>query len=1139
MDFDFATETITPDNTTLLTIGGTGAIEVPLGNTANRPTSPTNGALRYNTDITDIEGYINSAWVPLSTTTSSVTTFSAGTTGFTPNTATSGPVTLAGTLNIANGGTGLSTAPTNGQIDIGSTGVGFVRTTIASGTAISVVNGAGSITIVNTGVTSNVAGTGISVSGATGAVTITNTGVTSAVAGTGISVSGATGAVTFTNTGVTSFSAGTTGLTPNTATTGVVSLSGILVPSNGGTGIATTPANGQLLVGNGTNYTVATVGAGTGISTTVGAGSLQINNTGVTSLAGTAGNITASAATGSVTLNLASITQGSGSNFVKVSLDGFGRVTGNTAVAQGDLTGLLGTYYLPTAGGTMTGAINMGTNQINNLGMSGTPAGTDAVNVNYVQSQITGLSWKQAVKAATTANLTATYANGTAGLGATLTNSGTQVALTLDGVTLLVGDRVLVKNQSTIAQNGIYSVTTVGSGSTNWVLTRTTDANSGAELDGAAVYVDQGTVYADTGWTQTFTVVVIGTDSIVWAQFTGSGTYTAGTGLTLTGNTFSLTSPVIPSLGGTGTSAIPIPGQILIGTSGNIYAPATLTQGTGITITSASGSITVANAGVTSFSAGTTGFTPNTATTGAVTLAGTLVTANGGTGVTTTPLNGQILVGNGTNYTVATLATGTGISTTVGAGSLQINNTGVTSAIGTAGNITVSAATGAVTFNLATAGTAGTYGTVTTDAFGRVTSGVAINTIATGGTGLGTLGTANQILGVNAGATGLEYKTVTAGTAISVVNAAGSLTINNTGVTSLAGTANQITASAATGAVTLSLPNAVTFPGSATVTTNLTVSGLTANSFLYSGVAGLLTTTTAPTNGQLLIGSTGSAPVAATLTAGTGMSITNAAGSITLNNTGVTSVGLSLPGIFSVSGTPVTTTGTLTATLASQSANTVFAAPNGSAGTPTFRTLAYADLPLKLYVENPSSPTAPTAAGTNALALGSGSAASSTGSFAVGNGALVPTTLFGARAFANGSIASAGDSQAIDAVMRNITTNNTATELFLDTGTTARMVLPNNSAWTAIVKIVARRTDGTGVIGSWTFQTLIYRDATAATTTMVGTSKTTIARVGLVAGNDPVLSADTTNGSLKITVVGNNSQTIRWVASVELVQVTN
>ncbi len=85
-----------------------------------------------------------------------------------------------------------------------------------------------------------------------------------------------------------------------------------------------------------------------------------------------------------------------------------------------------------------------------------------------------------------------------------------------------------------------------------------------------------------------------------------------------------------------------------------------------------------------------------------------------------------------------------------------------------------------------------------------------------------------------------------------------------------------------TGAVTLSLPSAVTLPGSLTVTTSATVSGLTANSFLYSGTAGLLTTTSAPTNGQVLIGSTGAAPVAATLTAGTGISITNSAGGISI-----------------------------------------------------------------------------------------------------------------------------------------------------------------------------------------------------------------------------------------------------------------
>ena len=68
MDFDYSTETITPDNTALLTIGGTGAIEVPSGTTANRPvTGLANGALRYNSDINDIEGYINSGWVAIST----------------------------------------------------------------------------------------------------------------------------------------------------------------------------------------------------------------------------------------------------------------------------------------------------------------------------------------------------------------------------------------------------------------------------------------------------------------------------------------------------------------------------------------------------------------------------------------------------------------------------------------------------------------------------------------------------------------------------------------------------------------------------------------------------------------------------------------------------------------------------------------------------------------------------------------------------------------------------------------------------------------------------------------------------------------------------------------------------------------
>lgn len=168
-----------------------------------------------------------------------VTSFSAGTTGLTPSTATGGVVTLAGTLALANGGTGATTAanartnlglgtvatlssisltsnvtgtlpianggtgqtgtPTNGQLLIGN-GSGFARATLTAGTGVTITNGAGTITIAATGtsgVTSLAAGTGISVSASTGAVTVTNTGVTS-LTGTSnqISVSGSTGSVT-------------------------------------------------------------------------------------------------------------------------------------------------------------------------------------------------------------------------------------------------------------------------------------------------------------------------------------------------------------------------------------------------------------------------------------------------------------------------------------------------------------------------------------------------------------------------------------------------------------------------------------------------------------------------------------------------------------------------------------------------------------------------------------------------------------------------------------------------------------------------------------------------------------------------------------------------------------------------------
>lgn len=384
---------------------------------------------------------------------------------------------------------------------------------------------------------------------------------------------------------------------------------------------------------------------------------------------------------------------------------------------------------------------------------------------------------------------------------------------------------------------------------------------------------------------------------------------------------------------------------------------------------------------------------------------------------------------------------------------------------------------------------------------------------------------------------------ITGSTGLSVsgspITSSGTITLTNTGVTSAIGTSGNITVSGATGAVMFNLAVAGTAATYGSVTTD-TFGRVTSGNVTTPISNGGTALSTTPTNGQLLIGN-GTNYTLSALTAGTGISVTNGSGSITIANTGVTSVALSLPSIFTVSGPPVTTTGTLTGTLASQTANTVFSAPNGSSGTPTFRTLALTDLSsaIQLYRENPSSPTTPLVAGTNAVAIGTGSSASATQGIAIGTGS--SANVFGIRAYANGSTATAGDAQAIDALLRNTTTNTTTTELFLDgTAATQRLVLSNNSAWTFSAKIVARRTDATGSLGSWIFTGLIYRDASTGTTTLSGISKTTIARIGsIVSANDPVVTADATNGSLKISVTGVTSQTYRWVADIELVQVTN
>jgi hypothetical protein len=172
---------------------------------------------------------------------------------------------------------------------------------------------------------------------------------------------------------------------------------------------------------------------------------------------------------------------------------------------------------LALTGGTMSGAIAMGTSKITGLG---TPtADTDAANKGYVDSVAQGLDTKASVIAATaTAGTLATsFANG-------------QV---VDGVTLATTDRILIKNQADATENGIYTVNASGAP------TRSTDMDNGTEFPGAYVFVEQGTVNADTGWVCTNNApVTLGTTNIVWTQFSGAGTYTASNGVLLTGSNF-------------------------------------------------------------------------------------------------------------------------------------------------------------------------------------------------------------------------------------------------------------------------------------------------------------------------------------------------------------------------------------------------------------------------------------------------------------------------------------------------------------------------------------------------------------------------------------------------------------------------
>jgi len=242
---------------------------------------------------------------------------------------------------------------------------------------------------------------------------------------------------------------------------------------------------------------------------------------------------------------------------------------------------------------TGTGVTDVWGGRISNVA---TPTSSgDAATKQYVDEIAQGLDPKGSVVLATASALPSyTYSNGTSGVGATITASGNG-ALSIDGTTPSEDDRILVKDETgaNAPYNGIYVVTTVGDAGTAFVLTRATDFDNGSpsgEIPGAFVFVEEGSTYADTGWVcTTDSPVTVGTTDITFTQFSGAGSYTAGTGLTLNGTEFSIsnTSVTAQSYGsGDAVATFTVNAQGQLTAAANVAIAANAANLTGSTLSS-------------------------------------------------------------------------------------------------------------------------------------------------------------------------------------------------------------------------------------------------------------------------------------------------------------------------------------------------------------------------------------------------------------------------------------------------------------------------------------------------------------------------------------------------------------------------